>query len=93
MPPLTPPSTLAAIPQKISYMNRWDAKRTYTLSTSDDGKMRARYTRLDVAPRGTAYIKLWFAAASEPGMEEHFCFINDADGQSEECLLLRTRYS
>ena len=55
--------------------------------------MRARYTRLDVAPRGSAYIKLWFAAASQPGMEEHFCFINDADGQSEECLLLRTLYS
>ena len=78
--------------QKISYANQWQTKRVYALSTSDDSKMRVRYTQLPIAPGGTEYIKLWFAAASHAGMEEHFVFINDSDGHNEECLLLRTAY-
>ena len=36
------------------------------------------------------FIRLWFAARATPGAAEFFLFVNDAAGQNEECLLIRT---
>ena len=78
--------------KKIAYANQWDQARVFTLYASDEHKMRVRYARMEIAAHATGFIKLWFAAASQPGAEELFVFVNDADDQNEECLLLRAQY-
>ena len=78
--------------KKIAYANQWDSARVFQLHSSDENKMRVRYARMEVAAHATGFIKLWFAAASQSGAEELFVFVNDADDQIEECLLLRAQY-
>ncbi len=47
---------------------------------------------LQVAGGGTGYLRLWFAAP-EGGRarKEAFLFVNDDEGQNEECLLICMR--
>ncbi len=52
---------------------------------------------LDVAPRGNAFLRLWFSGNAAAGGDVHgshsevHLFLNDRDnaGQSEECYLFR----
>ena len=51
-----------------------------------------RTPTLEVAPQGTTYLRLWFAAATEgQGDREVYLFLNDENGQSEECFLFNLR--
>ena len=50
-----------------------------------------------MAPQGNAYLRLWFsgeAARGRSGREEQevYLFLNNEDGQNEECFLFRVRY-
>lgn len=41
---------------------------------------------------GTGYLRLWFAAPEGTNArKEAFLFVNDSEGQNEECLLIRMR--
>lgn len=47
---------------------------------------------VQVAGGGTGYLRLWFAALEGiNARKEAFLFVNDIEGQSEECLLIRAR--
>lgn len=44
---------------------------------------------LQVAGGGTGFLRLWFAAPEGIGAKkEAFLFVNDSEGQNEECLLI-----
>lgn len=47
---------------------------------------------LQVAGGGTGFLRLWFAALKGvSARKEAFLFVNDSEGQNEECLLIRMR--
>ena len=47
---------------------------------------------LQVAGGGTGFLRLWFAAPEGVGAKkEAFLFVNDSEGQNEECLLICMR--
>jgi hypothetical protein len=59
--------------------------------------MRPRSMHLDVAPQGNAYLRLQFSAAVDldgdadgfGGIADVYLFLNDENGQNEECFLFR----
>lgn len=53
------------------------------------GVLFLRCICLQVAGGGTGYLRLWFAAPEGIGAKkEAFLFVNDSEGQNEECLLI-----
>mmetsp|Transcript_15418 Transcript_15418/g.16702 ORF Transcript_15418/g.16702 Transcript_15418/m.16702 type:complete len:1790 (+) Transcript_15418:1-5370(+) len=86
--------------KKILFKNLWDAKRKFTLTSSDETLMRPRVPTVEIGPQGTEYLRLWFNGwnsnnttyESRGVMKEVYLFLNDAvTGQSEECNLFRIR--
>lgn len=86
--------------KKILFKNLWDAKRKFTLTSSDETLMRPRVSTVEIGPQGTEYLRLWFNGwnsnnatyESRGVMKEVYLFLNDAvTGQSEECNLFRIR--
>ena len=77
--------------KKIVFKNPWDVARKFTLSSSDETVMRARVTTVEVAPYGSAYLRLWFNGKGSTGQaDEVFLFLNDeGTGQNEESFLFR----
>ena len=62
----------------------------YLSTHSDDSVMRPRHATLDVAPHGSAYLRLWFnGLRPEQGTLDVFLFLNDDIGQNEENFLFR----
>ena len=69
---------------------RWDVPRRFALTSSDESIMRPRNPTLEVAPHGSAYLRLWFSGAREgAGPREVYLFLNDDGGQNEESFLFR----
>ena len=78
------------IHKKIIFKNPWDIARRFTLTSSDDSVMRPRNSTLDVAPQGSAYLRLWFnGVQAGQGTTDVFLFLNDDIGQNEESFLFR----
>jgi hypothetical protein len=55
--------------------------------------MKPRTAIVDVAPYGTAYLRLWFCGSKEgSGTQDVHLFLNDShEGQNEECYLFKIR--
>jgi len=56
--------------KKIAYCNPWESTRYYTVSSSDDGVMKPRYTRLEIPPQDKAYIRVGEGRGGVPSVEE-----------------------
>lgn len=78
--------------KKIAYVNPWNEPRKFTIRTSDPVHVRAKDPELEIPPKTKAYIRLWFAAAHKSIVRQVLIFVNDEDGQNEECLLLKATY-
>jgi len=78
--------------KKIIFKNPWDTHRRFALVSSDEAVMRPRIAVLEVAPYGSAYLRLWFNSY-EYGADarEVFLFLNDENGQSEESFSFTIR--
>ena len=78
--------------KKIIFKNPWDTQRRFALVSSDEAVMRPRVAVLEVAPYGSAYLRLWFNSY-EYGADarEVFLFLNDENGQSEESFSFTIR--
>ena len=79
--------------KKIAYINQWDRNRTFSLRTSHPNIMKCKEPQLSVRMFGKAFIRLWFAPISVPGIREFFVFVNDESDQNEECLLIKVQFS
>jgi hypothetical protein len=79
--------------KKIAYVNPWGEPRVFQVRTSDPTMVKAKQPRLEIAPKTKSYVRLWFAAVHKPVIKEVLVFINDADDQNEECLLIRARFA
>eukprot|EP00945_MAST-04E_sp_MAST-4E-sp1_P007574 g7574.t1 len=79
--------------KKIAYINQWDRNRTFSLRTSHPNIMKCKEPQLSVRKFGKAFIRLWFAPISVPGIREFFVFVNDESDQNEECLLIKVQFS
>jgi hypothetical protein len=44
---------------------------------------------MEVAPHGTAYLRLWFNAKTSESATEVYLFLNDDSGQNEEVFAFR----
>eukprot|EP00903_Cladosiphon_okamuranus_P007182 g6974.t1 len=95
MPPVVTKSYEVDLPlgrachKRIAYSNPWNSTRLFRLASSDPTILRPRYESLEVAGGGTGFLRLWFAAPAGIGAKkEAFLFVNDSEGQNEECLLL-----
>ena len=81
-----------AVNKKIIFRNPWDIARRFHISSSDESIMRVRVPTVEVAPGGSAYLRLWFNAI--PDTQDVFLFLNDATtGQNEESFLFRVHVS
>lgn len=79
--------------KKISYTNRWQDDRIYTLQSSNESIMKPRYARVQMAPRGQEFLRLWFSG-HDHGTKEVYLFINDENcDQNEECLLIQLHWT
>ena len=80
------------INKKIIFKNPWDTHRRFALVSSDESVMRPRVTVLEVAPYGSAYLRLWFNSYQfGADAREVFLFLNDETGQSEESFSFTIR--
>lgn len=80
--------------KKIVFKNSWDIAKRYVLTSSQERVMKPRTPILDVAPLGSAYLRLTFSGvgAVEGGAPvEVYLFLNDEHGQNEEAFLFRVR--
>ncbi|CAN0278334.1 unnamed protein product [Ectocarpus sp. 8 AP-2014] len=91
--------------KRIAYSNPWNTTRLFRLASSDPRILRPRYESLEasyfgtkfarettVAGGGTGFLRLWFAAPGGTNVrKEAFLFVNDSEGQNEECLLICMR--
>jgi len=80
------------INKKIIFRNPWDVARRFHLTSSDESLMRVRVPVVEVAPHGSAYLRLWFNAGADT--EDVYLFLNDGlTGQNEESFLFRVHVS
>lgn len=77
------------INKKIIFKNPWDVPRRFVLTSSDESIMKPRHSTLEVAPHGSAYLRLWFNGKRGETPEEVYLFLNDDAGQNEEVFLFR----
>ena len=78
--------------KKIIFKNPWDTHRRFALVSSDEHVMRPRTSMLEVAPYGSAYLRLWFNSYQfGADAREVFLFLNDEGGQSEESFSFTIR--
>jgi hypothetical protein len=78
--------------KKIIFKNPWDTHRRFALVSSDEHVMRPRTAVLEVAPYGSAYLRLWFNSYQfGADAREVFLFLNDESGQSEESFSFTIR--
>lgn len=76
------------INKKIVFKNPWNIFRRFTLVSSDDLVMKPRIKVLEVAPYGSAFLRLWFNSAKAiRDRKDVFLFLNDESGQNEETFL------
>jgi len=77
--------------KKIIFKNPWDVSRRFALTSSDESVMKPRHPVLEVAPQGSAYLRLWFAGKTGDGeaLDEVYLFLTDDAGQMEECFSFR----
>ncbi|GBG28865.1 Nephrocystin-4 [Hondaea fermentalgiana] len=78
--------------KKIAYVNPWSEPRIFHIRTSDPAYARAKDPQLEIPPKSKAYIRLWFAAVHECTSRQVLIFVNDVNGQNDECLMLTTRH-
>jgi len=75
--------------KKIIFQNPWDVPRRFVLTSSDETIMKPRNATMEVAPHGTAYLRLWFNAKTSEAATEVYLFLNDDAGQNEEAFAFR----
>ena len=75
--------------KKICYRNRWGRRRYFSLSVSKPRLVKVKNPQLKLSSGREGFIRLWFSPVMQACSYEAFVFVNDEDGQSEECLLIR----
>ncbi len=75
--------------KKICYRNRWARSRYFSLGVSEPRLVKVKNPQLSLSSGRESFIRLWFSPVLQTCSYEAFVFVNDEDGQSEECLLLR----
>jgi len=73
--------------KKISYSNRYEEDKVFKLRTNRPDILEFRHHgRVPIAAKATGYMKLKFAAPTEP--TEVLLFVNNDENQNEECLVI-----
>jgi Ca2+-binding EF-hand superfamily protein len=76
--------------KKIVFNNPWDSDRRFKLSSSNEVIMSPRDTKLDVGAEGSAYVRLVFhGTKTNQRQTQVYLFLNDDQGQNEECYLFK----
>jgi hypothetical protein len=83
--------------KKILFKNPWNVARRFLMSSSDEELMKPRVEHLEVAAHGNSYLRLWFngSAKSSSGrgtLQDVYLFLNNDEGQNEECFLFRVKF-
>lgn len=73
--------------KKIIFKNPWDIARRFQLVSSNEKVMKPRTPYLDVAPQGSAYLRLWFSGSDINRSADVYLFLNDEQGNNEESFL------
>ena len=77
---------------KISYENPWPARRTFCFKPAHPWLVRVQPGLLDLEPGAPGVVGISFRAEGlDPGMYETLVFVNDVDGNNEDCVRLQIR--
>jgi hypothetical protein len=77
--------------KKIIFKNPWDTPKRFHLVSSNEKIMKPRSPYLDVAPQGSAYLRLWFSGQDISGLTDVYLFLNDEQGSNEESFLFHIK--
>lgn len=77
--------------KKIIFKNPWDVTRRFQLVSSNEKVMKPRSPYLDVAPQGSAYLRLWFSGSDINRSGDVYLFLNDEQGNNEESFLFHIK--
>jgi len=75
------------VSKKIIFKNPWDFQRKFQIVSSDENLMKSRDKFLQIEGNGSAYLRLMFNKVSPEDIHEVYLFLNDDNGQCEECFL------
>lgn len=76
----------------FDYENPYKVPRTYTFESSQPDKLTLKEDCITIPPLGIRAIHLVINAATVPGSDVVFLFVNDEKGKNEECLQFNITY-
>jgi len=76
----------------FDYENTANVERVYTFESSAPDRLKLREEQVHIPPLAVRSIHLVIQAQDTPGTDVIFIFINDEQGNNEECLQFNVHY-